>query len=129
MRIVSDESKRLVTFADRRPSQCLHGLALRCGYRVGELSDALGYSGRYVQEVFVRDLGVPPKRWLREERMAVASRLLRTGMRPGEVADKIGFAAGNGFRREFQMMHGMPPGEYVRRMMCGESGAARASGG
>ncbi len=119
----------LVLFADRRPSLCLHGLALRCGYRVGEVSDVLGYSGRYVQEVFVRDLGVPPKRWLREERMALASRLLRTGMMPGEVADKIGFAAGNGFRREFQRMHGMPPGEYARRILRNGSGLRMAASG
>lgn len=120
MKIVCDDSKCLVLFSDGRPSLCLKGLALKCGYRVGELSNALGHSERYVHEVFGRDVGVPPKLWLRQERMVVAERLLREGLRPGEVREKLGFAQGNGFRREFRQMFGMPPMDYARRLLIME---------
>jgi AraC-like DNA-binding protein len=121
MTIVRKDPGFLVLFADGRPSQCLEGLALKCGFRVGEMSDALEHSERYVHEVFARDLGMPPKRWLRHQRMAVALRLLRAGLRPGEVADRLGFAQGNGFRREFRQFCGVLPGEYARRVVLEES--------
>lgn len=116
MRIVRDESTWLVLFSDGRPAVCLKGLAVRCGFRVGELSDALGHSERYVQEVFGRDLGVPPKSWLRQMRMEVAGRLLSKGLSPGEVGEKLGFSHGSGFRREFRRRYGMTPGEWARRV-------------
>jgi AraC-like DNA-binding protein len=115
MRIVRDESKWLVLFTDGRPALCLQGLAVRCGFRVGELSEALGHSERYVQEVFGRDLGVPPKLWLRRERMSEAERLLCEGLRPGEVGDRLGFSYGSGFRKEFRSTYGMTPSNYALR--------------
>lgn len=115
MRIVRDESSWLVLFRDGRPAQCLKGLAVRCGFRVGEFSDALGHSERYVNEVFGRDLGVPPKIWLRQVRMEVAERLLCEGLRPGEVSERLGFSHGSGFRREFRNRYGMTPWSYARR--------------
>lgn len=115
MRIIRGDSKCLVLFSDGRPAQCLHGLAVGCGFRVGELSEALGHSERYVLEVFCRDLGVPPKLWLRRIRMDVAERLLCEGLRPGEVGERLGFSQGSGFRREFRLMLGMSPMHYMRR--------------
>ena len=115
MRILTGEIRFLVVFADRRQPLCLRELAMQSGFRVGELSDFLGFSERYVQEVFGRDLGVPPKQWLRKERMSVAERLLDEGLRPGEVAERLGFAPGTGFRKEFRRHYGMPPREFVRQ--------------
>ncbi len=103
-------------FRDGRPAQCLKGLAVRCGYRVGEHSEALGHSERYVQEVFGRDVGVPPKLWLRKERMELAQQLLCEGLSPGEVAVRLGFSDGSGFRKEFRQMYGLTPGSYARRV-------------
>jgi AraC-like DNA-binding protein len=119
MRIVRDEFKWLVLFTDGRPALCLQGLAVRCGFRVGELSDALGHSERYVQEVFGRDVGVPPKLWLRRERMSVAERLLCEGVRPGEVGERLGFSQGSGFRKVFRSINGMTPSVYARQRRGG----------
>lgn len=121
MRIVRDESSWLVLFPDGRPAQCLKGLAVRCGFRVGELSEALGHSERYVQEVFGRDVGLPPNIWLRKERMEVAEQLLCEGLRPGEVSERLGFSVGSGFRREFRNRYGMTPSDYVRRVRVGDA--------
>lgn len=119
MRIARDDVMWLVLFSDGRPAQCLQGLAVRCGFRVGELSDALGHSGRYVQEVFGRDVGVTPKLWLRRERMAEAERLLCEGVRPVEVVERLGFSQGNGFRKEFRSIYGMTPSVYARQRRGG----------
>lgn len=116
MKIVRGESSWLVLFPDGRAAQCLKGLAVRCGYRVGELSEALGHSKRYVQEVFVKDVGLPPNIWLRKERMEVAARLLSEGLMPGEVAVRLGYSYGSGFRREFRNRYGITPSEYARRV-------------
>jgi AraC-like DNA-binding protein len=104
----------------------LEKLALRSGYRVGELSEALGCSERYVQEVFGRDVGVPPKLWLRWERMVVARRLLGGGMDMEEVREGLGFCEGGAFRREFRRMYGLPPFEFARKFL--EPGLGRRSG-
>ena len=109
----------LVLFPDGRPPQCLKGLAVRCGFRVGEISEALGHSERYVHEVFGRDVGVTPKLWLRRERMSLARKLLESGKALGEVREALGFAEGAGFRRQFRAVYGMLPSEYVRRLAEG----------
>lgn len=124
MRIVRGDSMWVVLFPDGRASVYLERLALRCGYRVGELSEALGHSERYVHEVFGRDVGLPPKLWLRWERMVVARRLLGGGMDMEEVREGLGFCEGGGFRREFRRMHGVPPVEFARRFTEPRQGEA-----
>lgn len=115
MRILLDEIRVVVVFKDMRQPQCLRELAMQSGYRVGEMSLLLGCSRRYVQEVFSRDLGVAPKRWLRMERMSVVEQFFAEGLRPGEVAERLGFSAGTGFRKEFRQHYGMPPREFMKQ--------------
>jgi len=66
-------------------------------------------SERYLYEVFSRDIGLPPKEWMRRERMVVARRMLVGGKAPEEVAADLGFAAGGNFRREFLRFNEVPP--------------------
>jgi AraC-like DNA-binding protein len=66
-------------------------------------------SERYLYEVFVRDIGLAPKKWMRRERMVVARRLLTIGKSPNEVATELGFATPNNFRREFLGFYQVPP--------------------
>jgi AraC-like DNA-binding protein len=80
--------------------QCLHGLALRCGYRVDEVCAELHCSPRYLHHVFMRDVGLPPKTWMRQERLLVARRLLESGESPHAVAEWVGFTLVGNFRRE-----------------------------
>lgn len=90
-------------------SCCLQRLALRFGYRVGELCAELCCSERYLRTVFLRDIGLSPKEWMRQERMVVARRLLDGGQDPAAAADHLGFASLNNFRREFQEVYGISP--------------------
>lgn len=93
---------------------CLQRLALRCGYRIGEICAELNCSERYLYEVFLRDIGLPPKEWMRRERMVVARRKLVGGKAPEEVAESLGFALKNNFRREFLAFYGVPPLQFQR---------------
>jgi AraC-like DNA-binding protein len=103
---------------------CLHRLALRSGYRVGEMAAELGCSGRYFHVVFVRDVGLSPKDWLCRERMVVARRMLAGGRREEDVSTRLGFSAVSSFRREFFSTHGISSARYSqRRRMASGSGA------
>lgn len=88
----------------------LREVAHRCGYRVGEICAVLQCSERYFRRVFLRDTGLSPKQWLREERMAVALQELEKGSEPGVIAEALGFASPSAFRREFRNLRGFPLG-------------------
>ncbi len=105
-----------VLFADGRSSLSLESIALDSGYRIKGMREVLGCSGRYVHEVFVRDLGLPPKAWMRQERMVMARRMLSEGVEISETSERLGFASCGGFRREFRVLHGMVPVEYLKRL-------------
>lgn len=96
-----------------------------CGYRICEMCIELDCSERYLYEVFSRDLGTPPKKWLRTERMVVAIRKLEDGKPPREVARDLGFATTSSFRREFMGYYQLPPLEFLqqRREEAGDSRA------
>jgi AraC-like DNA-binding protein len=74
---------------------------LRCGYRVGEICAELHCGPRYLHEVFLRDVGLPPKAWMCRERMEVARRLIAVGETPQAIAERLGFTLAGNFRREF----------------------------
>ncbi len=114
MRIIRSEQNWCVLLVAQSGCLCLQRLALRCGYRVTEISAELGCSRRYFQEVFARDIGLPPKVWMRQERMVVARRMLTGGRSPDRVADALGFSTTNNFRREFLAIYQMGPLEFQR---------------
>jgi AraC-like DNA-binding protein len=96
----------------------LESLARRHGYRVCEMCAELGCCERYLHATFVRDIGLSPKMWLRQERMVVARRLLRDGRRADVVAEELGFSTLNNFRREFREVYGLSPLQYQRRFLA-----------
>jgi AraC-like DNA-binding protein len=100
MRVVRSAESWCILFASGDECLCLNQLALRHGYRVTEMCLELACSRRYLHEVFVRDVGLSPKNWLRRERMQVAQDLLKGGRAVCEVASVLGFANSTNFRRE-----------------------------
>jgi AraC-like DNA-binding protein len=86
---------------------CLETLAFEEGYRVGAVCDRLEMSEAYFREVCIRDLGLTPKEWMRNERMVVARRMLVGGTDPKKIAKLLGFADMNSFRREFRAVYGV----------------------
>lgn len=117
MRMVRPEYYWCVLMPSQSGRICLQRLALRCGYRIGEVCEELGCGERYLNEVFKRDIGLPPKVWMRRERMVVARRMLGGGKPTAEVAEALGFGTVNSFRREFLHFYQVLPGEYRRRRL------------
>jgi AraC-like DNA-binding protein len=116
MRIIRPElSWRILGPGFPGSSLCLQRLALRCGYRISELCSELQCSERYLYKVFARDIGLPPKEWMRRERTVVARRMLVGGKSPEEVAEILGFASQNNFRREFLAVHQVSPRSFQRK--------------
>ncbi len=113
-----------VLFPDGREPLSLEKLALASGYRVKGMREVMDCSERYVYEVFVRDIGLPPKIWMRQERMVVARRMMGGGAGFSEVSERLGFASTGGFRREFRDIHGVLPREYVKGLGKGGAGWA-----
>lgn len=110
MRIIRPDQSWCILFPAREERLCLHRLALQCGYRVGELCSELEISERYLYVVFTRDIGLPPKEWMRRDRMVVARRKLTGGKTPEEVTKDLGFATKSNFLREFRGVHRVSPG-------------------
>jgi AraC-like DNA-binding protein len=71
--------------------------------------------GTHVRRVFSRDLGLPPKEWLRQERMVRARQAVVAGVPLAEVARQSGFARPAEFIREFRRTYGGSPGRGNRK--------------
>ncbi len=95
-------------------NHCLERLAFRKGYRVVDVCAALGCSNRYLHTMFVRDIGLPPKYWMKLERMVVARRKLEGGKSPEEVARDLGFTSVHVFRRQFDLYYQTTPERFQR---------------
>jgi len=93
-------------------NHCLERLALRKGYRVADVCAALGCSNRYLHTLFVRDIGLPPKQWMKLERMVVARRMLEGGKSPEEVSLDLGFMSTHTFYRQFHRFYQTTPARY-----------------
>jgi AraC-like DNA-binding protein len=82
-------------------------------WTVPDLSASVGMSRTAFVNRFTAVLGLPPKRYLTEWRLAYAARLLRETDAPlAAIARRVGysteFALSNAFRREY----GIPPGRF-----------------
>ena len=115
MRITRSKMSWRILAQGQEQNLFLDTLALLHGYRVCELCRALGCSARYLHVVFVRDIGLPPKDWMRRERMVVARHLLQQGLEPAAVADHLGFTKPNNFRREFLNFYQVTPLDYQKK--------------
>jgi AraC-like DNA-binding protein len=80
-----------------------------------DLAAAAGLSLDYFTRRFRRSFGVPPRRYLVEERMRVAAeRLADSEDSVVEIAREVGLADANLFVRQFRGVHGRSPGAFRR---------------
>lgn len=119
MRIVRPDQSWCVLLPAANEQLCLQRLALRCGYRINEICEQLGCSRRYFHEVFLRDIGLPPKEWMRWERMVVARRMLTGGRSPEDIAEVLGFCSKQNFKREFLGVYQIHPLDFQSRQWTG----------
>jgi AraC-like DNA-binding protein len=102
----------------------LERLAFRKGYRVADVCAALGCSSRYLHTLFVRDIGLPPKHWMKLERMVVARRKLEGGKSPEEVARDLGFMSVHTFSRQFDKFYHTTPARFQSERKLFDPGKA-----
>jgi AraC-like DNA-binding protein len=105
-------------------NHCLERLAFRKGYRVADVCAALGCSSRYLHTLFVRDIGLPPKHWMKLERMVVARRKLEGGKSPEEVARDLGFMSVHTFSRQFDKFYHTTPARFQSERKLFDPGKA-----
>jgi len=93
--------------------------------RPADLARRLRLSPDYFTRVFRRSFGMPPRRWLMEQRVRMAAiRLEESQRNVSEVADEFGYPDVFLFSRQFKIVLGMSPGHYRRRHLSvgGEHG-------
>jgi len=77
---------------------------------VGRLAEEAGLSIPQFRRLFRDALGIAPKRYLMQERMRYAQRILKTeGLRVGEVADLLHFETVFQFSNQYKKVHGHSP--------------------
>jgi AraC-like DNA-binding protein len=78
-----------------------------------ELAGQVGLAPTYLAGLFVRELGVPPHRYLNECRVRRAAQLLRTSDLPvTAIGIEVGFGSGQHLARVFRQLTGVSPREY-----------------
>lgn len=80
---------------------------------VAELAALVRLSPHYFSQMFRQATGVPPYRYILQERIREAQRLLTAGgMSLAELAAHLGFSDQSHFSRAFRKVTGMTPGAY-----------------
>jgi AraC-like DNA-binding protein len=84
-------------------------------WRVSDLAAGSGLSASHLAELFTREVGVPPHRYLLERRLDRAAELLATSDLPvTAIAVDVGFGSGPHLSRAFRAGYGTSPREYRR---------------
>jgi AraC-like DNA-binding protein len=84
-------------------------------WRVADLAAGSGISATHLAELFTRDVGVPPHRYLLERRIERAAELLAgTDLPVTAVALEVGFGSGQHLARAFRSATGCTPRDYRR---------------
>lgn len=80
------------------------------------LSDLCGISEIYFRRLFLEKLGVTPRQYIIDMRLAKAKEMLSDGiLKISAIAESCGFTNPYHFTRTFKERIGMTPGEYMRR--------------
>ena len=97
----------------------IHARYQEAGLNVNSLAEILGMHRTTLDRLFLREIGVPPNRYLVKIRLHHALSLLSsTALSVSEIAARTGFARENYFGRVFREATGRSPLEY-RRLRTG----------
>ncbi len=95
--------------------------------RLAVLAAAVGASPFSLLRAFRAETGLPPHAYLNQRRVRIARDLLGQGMRPADVAARVGFADQAHLTRHFKRIVGVPPGGYQRGRKNLQDGVAGAA--
>jgi AraC-like DNA-binding protein len=80
---------------------------------LGELAAAVGIGPFALLRTFRAAYGLPPHAYLTNLRVQRAREMLDSGLRPAEVAVRVGFTDQAHLTRHFKRIVGVPPGAYL----------------
>ena len=104
----------LAPWQERRATEILRA-NLQGGVPLKEVARECGISVSHFAHAFRRTLGVPPHRWLIDQRIALSKQKLRDGrLSLTDVAAECGFSDQSHFAREFRRTVGISPGAWRR---------------
>ena len=87
--------------------------------KLSAVAEALHVTPNYLNRLFLKELGMPPKRYLIEQRMHLAYSLLSsTELTVQEISMKCGYRNQFAFSREFRQKYGRSPSEIRKEAKC-----------
>ena len=87
--------------------------------KLSAVAEALHVTPNYLNRLFLKELGMPPKRYLIEQRMHLAYTLLSsTELTVQEISLKCGYRNQFAFSREFRLKYGRSPSEIRKDARC-----------
>lgn len=87
--------------------------------KLSAVAEALHVTPNYLNRLFLKELGMPPKRYLIEQRMHLAYSLLSsTELTVQEISLKCGYRNQFAFSREFRQKYGRSPSEIRKEAKC-----------
>lgn len=87
--------------------------------KLSAVAEALHVTPNYLNRLFLKELGMPPKRYLIEQRMHLAYSLLSsTEQTVQEISLKCGYRNQFAFSREFRQKYGRSPSEIRKEAKC-----------
>lgn len=92
----------------------LRSLAAECNFDAHALSRELRVSTRQLGRHFKLALGCSPQRWLNEQRVLAARRMLASASSVKEVAYQLGFSQVSQFCRDYRARFGRPPSSDLK---------------
>ena len=115
---LNQKSSRLERLTPRQVKQLqdfIHG-SLNTQISLTELAKLVNLSVSHFARAFRASIGVPPARYIRQQRLEQARQLLISGEQSiQELASRYGFASASHFAELFRIHFGMSPREYRRR--------------
>jgi len=104
----------LAPWQERRAKELMHA-TLNDEVPLQRVAAECGLSVRHFARAFRQSTGVPPRRWLQQQRIERARGLLRDrALSLTEIAHACGFADHSRFSRAFSATMGMTPGAWRR---------------
>lgn len=88
-------------------------LARSAGYDVHKLAILFGLSTRQIERLVRARFNLPPREFLRRERMASAAQLLRSADSIKETSFELGYTHPTTFNRHFKKHFGVTPTEFL----------------
>jgi transcriptional regulator GlxA family with amidase domain len=92
---------------------CLDDLAKLSGYNARKLADLCSISVRQLEREFHKTFGNSPQKWLDEQRIRAAERLLLKGTAVKNVAFELGYKQCSHFCRRFKEQNFLTPSQFV----------------